>query len=169
MALIDCPECGAAVSSSAVSCPSCAYPIGVTSKGQVPARARRAVPMTPAKAVWDATKSIAARIALGGVFFVSGVVWEAPPVIIGSLIIGASCIPLWLKARRVARGLSEGTGDVAALEERVRAFIADAEDRQISQLADIEEQTSHRLSEMEERLDFAERLLIKHQERERHG
>ena len=105
----------------------------------------------------DTVKAVAGRLALGGMFFVAGVAWEAPPVIIGAFIVVASCIPLWRKAKRAAT--SEGQG--AESRAQIQEFLLDAEDRQLRAIADFEEQAAQRLADIEERIDFHERLLIK--------
>jgi hypothetical protein len=152
MALIACPECGAGVSSSAQACPACAFPIdraapGSSSGGRT------------AQSTWDLAKSIFARVILGGVLFASGAAWEAPPVIISSLVVFGSCLPLWIKARRAAR-LPAGGGDTRLLEVRLEEYVADAQEREM-RMADLAEENSRRIGQMEERIDFAERLVAR--------
>jgi hypothetical protein len=159
MALIDCPECGSEVSSSAASCLRCAYPIA--SSGRVsPAVAER--PLGPVMGnVLDVTKEIVGRLALAGVFLASGIVWEAPPVILGSLVIVVSTVPIWVRAKRVAK--FGGTADsrrVADLEQR----LLELEERTSHQLADVEEVSARQIAELEDRLDFTERLLMARRE-----
>ena len=67
MALIECPECGRDVSSSAAACPSCAYPVG-TGTPPVPPRA---VGGPPKSQWWKTAASIVGRLALGG--FLAGI------------------------------------------------------------------------------------------------
>jgi hypothetical protein len=155
MALIQCPDCGVDVSSSALACPACAYP--VAQRVEKNSRAGGTGRWDP-RVAFEVTKSIAARLVLGGVLLASGVAWDAPPVVLSSLVVVGSCVPLWLKARKAARlGAGATSG---ALEAKLRAYVADAEERQL-RLADLEEENSRRIAEMEERLDFAERLLAR--------
>jgi hypothetical protein len=93
--------------------------------------------------------------------FASGVGWEAPPVIIGSLLIVGSAVPLWLKARRAER-LGAGP-DTRAIQDQVERQLLAAEDREAQQYADIEQNTN-RIAELEERLEFMERLLARRRE-----
>jgi hypothetical protein len=95
--------------------------------------------------------------------FASGVGWEAPPVIIGSLIIVGSAVPLWLKARKAER--LGGSPDAKAIQDRVEKQLLAAEDREAQQYVDIEQNTN-RIAELEERLEFMERLLAKRREEE---
>jgi len=111
----------------------------------------------------DVTASIVGRVLIGAAMFASGVSWEAPPVIIGSLVIAGSALPLWLKARKAER-LGGGV-DARALQERVDRQLLDAEDRDSQQLADIEHNTN-RIAELEERIEFMERLLTAHRDEE---
>ena len=152
MALIDCPECGAEISSSAQACPACAFPID-RGRGR-----HTGQPEWTGQRVWDLGKQIMARVVLGGVLFASGAAWEAPPVIISALVVFGSTVPLWLKARKAA--LIGGSGDGAQLEARMRQYVTEAEERQM-RLTDLEEENSRRVVELEERVDFAERLLAR--------
>lgn len=156
MALIDCPECGTEVSERAAACPQCAYPIARGERGGVsPGRD------FSANAALHFTKDILGRVVLAGVFFASGVVWEAPPVILGSLVLLGSTIPIWNRARRAARfGSTSEPKRIAQLEERIN----DLEERTIQQVGDIEEMNSRQMAELEDRLDFTERLLTKQRE-----
>ncbi len=156
MALIECPECGTDVSSRAQTCPRCAYPLG---KGQRGLRRSHGAGIPSPYSGLDVAKAVVARVVLGGVLFASGVTWEAPPVIISSLVIFGSCVPIWFKARRAA---ILGSGDEAgALESRLKEFMSDMEYRQVQQLDDIADQNARQIAELEERLDFTERLLAK--------
>ena len=106
----------------------------------------------------DVTTSIVGRVLLGGAMFASGVGWDAPPVIIGSLIIVGSAVPLWFKARKAERlGASPDTKEI---QDRVERQLLAAQDREAQQYADIEQNTN-RIAELEERLEFMERLLAK--------
>ncbi len=111
----------------------------------------------------DVTTSIVGRLLLGVAMFASGVGWEAPPVIIGSLIIVGSAVPLWLKARKAER--LGGSPDAKAIQDRVEKQLLAAEDREAQQYVDIEQNTN-RIAELEERLEFMERLLAKRREEE---
>jgi len=168
MALINCPECDASVSSSAAACPACAFPIYAPAgtplvRKPTPIGVRRPEPTGAAAVALNTVKAIAGRLVLGAAFFWSGVAWEAPPVIIGALVVVGSCVPLWLKAKRAARG--EG-GSAGALEHRVKAFVADSEDRQLRAVDDLEADHGQRLTDLEERIDFTERMMIKRRESE---
>lgn len=156
MALIDCPECGTEVSDRAAACPQCAYPIARGERG-----GRRPESGFSANSALHFTKDILGRVILAGVFFASGVAWEAPPVILGSLVLAGSTIPIWIRARRAARfgGTSEPKR-IAELEHRIN----DLEERTIQQVGDMEEMNSRQIAELEDRLDFTERLLMKQRE-----
>lgn len=152
MALIECPECGTDISSKAPTCPRCAYPV---SKKRTELSSGLLSPRSGLDVAWQ----LVGRVVLGGVLFASGLVWEAPPVLISSLVIFGSCVPIWIRARRTA--MLGHTGDTAALESRLRELIADTEYRQAQQLDEVAEQNSRQIAEIEERLDFTERLLAR--------
>ena len=158
MPLIECVDCGASVSDSAQACPQCGFPVK-KSKARSPER----VPDVPRVTLTslDVAKSNLGRVLLAAGFFASGVSWEAPPVIILSIVLGLSGIPLWLKARRAER--VGGVAETRVIEEKVRRALIDAEDRDMQQLAEIE-QNANRIVDLEERLDFMERLLAQQQE-----
>ena len=159
MALMDCPECRSEISEHAPACPRCAYPIG----GKVPSPLRSTTaPRWGSTSALDVTKQIIGRLALGGMFLASGIAWEAPPVIIGALIVAGSTIPIWFKAKRAER-LGTGRGDARRIEVRVEQLLRDAEDRTSHQTAEIEE-NARQIAELEERLDFTERLLTRQRE-----
>ncbi|UCG86366.1 MAG: hypothetical protein JSW71_21090 [Gemmatimonadota bacterium] len=107
----------------------------------------------------EVAKQLLGRVVLGGVLFASGVTWEAPPVLISSLVIFGTCVPIWLRARKAA--ILGYAGDSAVLEARVKELMADMEYRQMQQLDEVAEQNSRQIAELEERLDFTERLLAK--------
>jgi hypothetical protein len=88
----------------------------------------------------------------------SGITWEAPPVILISLVIFGSSVPLWLKFRKAQRLGSRF--DTKGLEDRVGQQFMEAEDRDAQQFADIEQNTN-RIADLEERLEFMERLLAR--------
>ncbi len=156
MALIDCPECGTEVSERAGACLQCAYPIARGERGG-------AIPESgfSANSGLRVTKDILGRVLLAGVFFASGVAWDARLAILGSLVIAGSTIPIWIRARRAERfgGTSEPKR-IAQLEQRIN----DLEERTIQQVGDMEEMSSRQMAELEERLDFTERLLMKQRE-----
>jgi uncharacterized coiled-coil protein SlyX len=156
MALIDCPECGTEVSERAAACPQCAYPIARRERGGI-----RPESGFNADSAFKVTRDILGRVILAGVFFASGVAWEAPPVILGSLVVAGSSIPIWLRARRAMRfGSTSEPKRIAQLEQRIN----DLEERTIQQVGDIEEMNSRQMAELEDRLDFTERLLMKQRE-----
>jgi hypothetical protein len=111
----------------------------------------------------DVAKSNLGRVLLAVGFFASGVTWEAPPVIILSLVLGLSGIPLWLKARKAER-VGGGLG-THAIEEKMGHALVEAEDRDMQQVADIE-QNANRIIDLEERLEFMERLLARQRDEE---
>ncbi|MGD2136483.1 MAG: zinc ribbon domain-containing protein [Gemmatimonadales bacterium] len=168
MALIDCPECGIEISDRAQFCPRCGLPLARARPGGRHERGTLNVPVVPMTGL-DVVKSIVGRLALGVVFFASGAVWESPPVILGSLVLAGSSLPLYLKARHAERSAVRGVGvgDVARVEERVERRLLEAEDRTARQLAEIDRATL-RVTELEERLEFMERLLARERE-EREG
>ena len=158
MPLIECAECGATVSVSAHACPHCGFPVK-KSRG----RAIQTTPDIPRVSLTslDVAKSILGRVVLAAGFFASGVGFEAPPVVILSVVLGLSGIPLWLKARKAERlGDTAGT---AVIEERMGRALLEGEDRDMQQVADIE-QNAHRIIDLEERLEFLERLLARHRD-----
>ena len=158
MSLIECVDCGATVSDGALACPQCGFPVK-KSKGRSPQRIAD-VPRVSLTSL-DIAKSILGRVGLAVGFFASGVTWEAPPVIILSIVMGLSGVPLWLKARKAER--LGGMSSTDAIEERVGRALVEAEDRDMQQIADIE-QNANRLLDLEERLEFMERLLARQRE-----
>ena len=159
MALIDCPECDTQVSTNAAACPACAFPIGKRARAGSRTGSNAGAGRGYVASGLEVTKQIISRMAVGGALFVSGVAWEAPPVVLISILIGGSCLPIWVKARRAER-LGSGRGD-RAVEGRMEQKLADLEERYMQQLAEVEENGHRQLAEMEERLDFAERLLTR--------
>lgn len=161
MALVDCPECGVGVSSSAAECPSCAFPIRAPLSSlpvAQPASAPGLRTPTGATAVaLDTVKGVAARLVMGAFLIISAIPFEAVPAILGGIVIAGSSFFLWRKAKNAATMDPEGGGASAQVQE----FLLDAEDRQLRALADFEEQAGQRLTDLEERIDFHERLLIK--------
>ena len=154
MALIDCPECGAEVSDSAYSCLHCACPIAeVGGRWRVGRRRWR-----PSPAV-EAVNQIVGRVALAGVLFASGAVWEAPPVVISAVVVVGSALRIW---GRMRRGDLPGGFHRAALEG-LQARVTELEDQQANQATEAE-QYARQVGELEERLDFTERLLTRRTE-----
>ena len=138
MPLIECPECGREVSSSAAACPACAYPVATGTPAEPPQRRW-----------WRTAISIVGRLALGG--FLAGIGGgeeESVAAVIGGLIIGASAIPVWYRDR--IERLKAGRTPVRVLDDRVEDRMAEMELRHREQIVDLEE-----------RVDFAERLLTK--------
>jgi len=158
MALIECPECGREVSSSATACPECAYPLGVR-----PAAAPARVASSLFRHQWWKTAlSLIARVALGAIL--AGVGWdeeESVAAVIGGAVIGISAIPAWYRAKierlRAARGGAEW-------EDRFEGRMAELEQRQREHMDRLERMHAGQMAELEERLDFAERLLTKQRE-----
>ena len=161
MALIECPECGGGVSSSADACPACAFPIRTPPRSRAVSQPATApIPRTPTGATavaLDSVKSVAARLVMGAFLIVTAIPFEAAPAVVGGLVIAASSILVWRKAKKAATMDSDGSQSTA----QVREFLLEAEDRQLRALADFEEQAGQRLADLEERIDFHERLLIK--------
>ena len=164
MALVECPECGAGVSSSAVACPSCAFPIRAPlSSLQVaqPASAPgRRTPTGATAVALDTVKGVAARLVMGAFLILTAIPFEAVPAVIGGIVVAGSSFFLWRKAKKAATMDSDG-GQTSA---QVKEFLLDAEERQLRAIADFEEQAEQRLADLEERIDFHERLLIKSRE-----
>ncbi len=155
MALIECPECGRDVSSSAAACPSCAYPVG-TGTPPVPPRA---VSGPPKSQWWKTAASIVGRLALGG--FLAGIGGgeeDSVAAVIAGLIIGGSAIPVWYrdKIERLRAGRA-----ATALDDRIEDRIAEMEHRHREQIVQFEQMHTGQMAELEERIDFAERLLTK--------
>ncbi len=158
MALIDCPECGREVSSSAAVCPLCAYPLATVT----PALPARAEPVPQGYEWWKTALSILGRVVLGAILAgVGGDEEDSVAAIIGGVVIAGSAIPTWYRAR-IAR-LRAGRG-AAELEHRFEGRMAALERRQQDQMDRLERMHAGQLAELEERIDFAERLLSKHRE-----
>ncbi len=146
MALIECPECGREVSSSAAVCPECAYPV-MTGTPPVPPRAVKA---TPKRQWWRTAISIVGRIAVGATLFLMAETEGSLMAVIGGLLITGSAIPVWYRDRM----------------ERLRAGWADPApvDGLDDRMAEMEHRHRQQMVELEERVDFAERLLTKQRE-----
>ncbi len=148
MALIECPECGREVSSSAAVCPECAYPVGAGTPA-VPPRAMSGSTKRP----WWTAVSIVGRIAVGAIMVAAGGDESEATIaaVIGGLIIGASAIPVFY--RDTIERLKAGRTPVRVLDDRVDDRMAEMELGHQEQIADLEE-----------RIEFAERLLTKQRE-----
>jgi hypothetical protein len=155
MALIDCPECGREVSSSAAVCPVCAYPVS-TGTPPVPPTALR----EPPKYTWWKTAiPLLGRVVLGVMLAAIGGDEEGSvAAVIGGTVIAGSAIPAWyrakierLKAGRAAEGL----------DDRFADRMAELEHRQQDQMDRLEQMHTEQMADLEERIDFAERLLTK--------
>ena len=109
----------------------------------------------------DAAKSIVARVILGGALLASGAAWEAPPVIICSMVVIGSTIPVWLKARKAERLRS--SGEIEAIEPPTDRRLVEAEARSRDQVAELDVAT-HQVEDLQERLEFLERLVAKRQQ-----
>ncbi len=150
MALIECPECGREVSSSAAVCPECAYPVGAGT----PAVPPRAMSGSTKRPWWRTAISISNRLTIGAFLAGIGGTGEesaaAVAAVIGGLIIGASAIPVFYRDR----------------VERLRAGWADPApvDGLDDRMAEMEHRHRQQMVELEERVDFAERLLTKQRE-----
>ncbi len=158
MALIECPECGREVSSSAAACPECAYPV----RAGTPPVPPRAVKEPPKYERWKTAASILNRLTVGA--FLAGIGGgeeESVAAVIGGLIIGASAIPVFYrdKVERLRAGRSD-TPRVDGIEDRM----VELEHRQQEQMVQFEQTHTAQMTDLEERIDFAERLLTKQRE-----
>jgi hypothetical protein len=157
--IVECPECGQDVSSSAAACPECAYPVATgTPTTPITAHRRQGV----GGSAFDVTKQIVGRLLFGGALMAMGGAWDAPPVILSGLFVWGTGIPIWIRARRAER--LGGGGEAARIENRLERRMEELHDRHVRQIADMEDQHARHLSEIEERLDFTERLLTKSRE-----
>ena len=151
MAYIDCPECRLEISNRAAACPRCGFPM----------KQKPAVRFVDGLSPLDAAKSIVARVILGGALLASGAAWEAPPVIICSMVVIGSTIPVWLKARKAERLRS--SGEIEAIEPPTDRRLVEAEARGRDQVAELDVAT-HQVEDLQERLEFLERLVAKRQQ-----
>ena len=154
MALIDCPECGREVSSSASVCPACAYPIGTGS----PRVSARGVSQPPDPRWWKIAIPILGRLSVAAILAIGAVDEQSVAGLIGSILIGASAIPAWYrwKIERLRLGPS-GAAPAEGLEDR----ILEMEHRHREQIVQLEQGHAGQIAELEERMDFTERLLTK--------
>lgn len=153
MALIECPECGREVSSSAAACPACAYPVATGSAAPDDTSQRRMWRERAKLAAQVAARSLVGVMLIG--FGVDGTPQDASTAaVIGGILVAASSIPVWYRARaaRLGKGL-----DTPRLEERV----ASMEQRHREQMAELVRMQAEQVADLEERVDFAERLLTK--------
>lgn len=158
MALIDCPECGREVSSTASTCPACAYPLGT----RTPPTPTRSVSGSPRHQWWKTALSIAGRVIAGGVLAgVGGGVEESAAAVVGGVLIAVSAIPTWYRYRIDRLRAGAGADD---LDQRFEGRMAEFERRQEEQMDRLEQMHASRMAELEERIDFAERLLTKQRE-----
>ncbi len=148
MALIECPECGREVSSSAAACPACAYPLAT---GR-PALHHAAVGTHPRSDWLRPGLSIVARIGVGFLLLLAAADGDAmgPAAVVGGLIIGGSAIPTYFRAWKDR-----------LLRERPNPMLSDG---LADRILDMEHTHREQMAELEERIDFAERLLTKQRE-----
>jgi hypothetical protein len=150
MPLIECPECGREVSSNALACPACAFPVATWKPSEPDRAAVRRKRQERAKLALQ----ILGRLAIGAVLFGVGVGEdESGAAAIGAIIIAGSAIPVWVRARAAQLG----KGGAAGLEERVAAM----EQRHREQMEELARMQADHVADLEERVDFAERLLTK--------
>jgi hypothetical protein len=109
----------------------------------------------------DAAKSIVGRVVLGVAIFSSGVAFDAPPVILCSMVLFGSTIPVWLKARKFERMRAGIVGPPIESVPQSRIPAAEAGGRQ--QVTELE-QASQQVEDLQERLEFLERLVAKRHE-----
>jgi len=158
MALIDCPECGREVSSSAAACPACAYPLGT----RTPPTPPRAVSQPAKSQWWKLAVSLVGRVAAGAILAgIGGGEEESVAAVIGGVMIAVSAIPTWYRFK-IDR-LRSGPGD-AEWEDRWEGRMAEFERRQQEQIDRLERVHTGQMADLEERIDFAERLLTKQRE-----
>ncbi len=109
----------------------------------------------------DAAKSIVGRVMMGAAVFAGGVSWEAPPVILCSLVIFGSTLPVWLKARKFERMRAGAVAPpLESVPESRRVAAAAPGRQQVTEL----EQASQQVEDLQERLEFLERLVAKRHE-----
>ncbi len=162
MALIDCPECGRQVSSSASACPGCAYPLV---SGAFPAPTQVAAEPERPK-WWKTALGLAARLAVGMMLIAAGLGEDEPSGVVGGLIIGGSAIPAWYRAK-FGRLRLPGTG--RRLGNRLEERLAEIERRHREEMEQLQETHAGHMADLEERLDFTERVLTRNREQIKPG
>ena len=155
MSLIECPECGREVSSSAAACPECAYPVAT---GTAPVQSRTVL-RAPVPEWWKTAGSVVARLGIAGIMIAAGGDESEATIacVIGALIIGGSAIPV-LYRDAIERMKA---GKAATPDHRIQDRMAELEHRHREEMDRIEQEYSGQMAELEERLDFAERMLTK--------
>lgn len=155
MALISCPECGREVSSSAVTCPACAYPL----VGSTPTVPPRAESRPDRHQWWKTAVPLVGRVLFGVVLIGVGIEEEdSVAAVVGGTAIAVSAIPAWYRSK-IER--LKSTRGAAGLEDRFENRLAEFEYRQQELLDRLERTHTGQMAELEERVDFAERLLAK--------
>ena len=145
MALIECPECRREVSSSAATCPTCAYPVA-TGTPPIP---HHAVKLDSKRDWVIPALSIAARLGVGGTLFLMGAN-EVSSGMLGGLIIAGSAVPTFFRAWKAR--LKPVRPDAALVDG-----LAD-------RMVELEHMHREQIADLEERIEFAERLLTKQRE-----
>ena len=168
MALIECPECGLEVSSNALACPTCAYPVATGT----PSEPVRAVAPRKMRDRAMLAVQIGARLFVGVMLIVAGVEWTPEDAsiaaTIGGILVAGSAIPVWIRARS-GQLLSRAEREMIALVEkgsaaRIEERVATMEERHREQMAELGRMQADQIAELEERVDFAERLLTQQRE-----
>jgi len=111
---------------------------------------------------WRTALSIVARFAAGAIIAgVGGGEEESAAAVVGGVLIAASAIPTWYRAKIERLKAAHGSNwAVHRIEERM----VDLERRQQEQLDRIEREQTEQIADLEERVEFAERLLTKQRE-----
>jgi len=155
MALVECPECGREVSSSAAACPDCAFPLHTATS----IASGRSTEERSELVWWRTGVSVVSRVALGALLMLAAAEIDTAEwgTFIGGLIISASAIPAFVRGHKASLR-AKGSGPTAALmEDRLTAIDQDYRER----IGQVEQIHAAQLSDLEERLEFAERLLTK--------
>ncbi len=157
MALIGCPECGREVSSSAVTCPTCAFPL-TGRAADAPSSAGKERLTDP---WWKVAVPIFMRLAIGGWLIAWGLnEYETAGVVGGSIIAGSS-IPAWYGAV-IAR--LKANRQPVALDGRYDDRLAELEQRHRDQMDSMEHALGEQITDLEERIEFTERLVARNRE-----
>lgn len=159
MALIGCPECGREVSSSASTCPACAYPLVALTPTVPP----QAVSKPEKHQWWKIAVPLVGRVLFGIILIGVGIEEEdSVAAVVGGTAIAVSAIPAWYRSKierlKAARGAS-------ALEDRIENRMAEFEYRQQELLDRLEREHTGQMADLEERVDFAERMLAKQRDK----